>query len=149
MAVRPRTGLRSDAASTNGATLYRGPINHVDGNDINGNRSTPLKLLASLASPTRFELVAGTGNAGKQGISDEVEPPVDGTKSLNTSADVDRSESGDRNADPVECAIAASLTEATKSGQWDLVAQLARELQARREARSAPNVVHLPIARRS
>jgi len=41
-----------------------------------------------------------------------------------------------READPVETALAAALTKATTEGRWDLVAQLAGELQARRTARA-------------
>ena len=50
--------------------------------------------------------------------------------------------------DPVERALADALTAATSAGQWDVVAQLARELQARREATSAPNVVRLTPSKR-
>ena len=42
--------------------------------------------------------------------------------------------------DAVEDALAAALKGATEAGKWDVVAQLAGELQARRVARSA-NVV--------
>jgi hypothetical protein len=46
-------------------------------------------------------------------------------------------------AEAVEASIAAALTEAAKAGRFDVVAQLARELEARRLA-SATNVVPLP-----
>jgi hypothetical protein len=36
----------------------------------------------------------------------------------------------------IDQALAFALTEATKAGQWDVVARLAGELQARREAGS-------------
>ena len=43
--------------------------------------------------------------------------------------------------DVVEMALANALSEATRAARWDVVAQLARELEARRMARAAPNVV--------
>lgn len=46
-------------------------------------------------------------------------------------------------ADVVETALAHALTAATESRQWEVVAQLVRELQARREARDAPEVARL------
>jgi len=45
--------------------------------------------------------------------------------------------------DVVEEALAQAIVGATKAGRWDIVAQLARELEVRRLARSAPNVVAL------
>jgi hypothetical protein len=51
---------------------------------------------------------------------------------------------GHSTADPVEVALAFSLTEATKAGRWDVVAQLAKELEARRLGTS--NVI--PLKRR-
>jgi hypothetical protein len=44
--------------------------------------------------------------------------------------------------DPVEVALAKALTEASAAGRFDVVAQLAKELEARRLAR-LPNVVAL------
>jgi hypothetical protein len=49
--------------------------------------------------------------------------------------------------DPVEGALADALTKATAAGEWQVVSQLASELQARREARQAPEVVSLAKAR--
>jgi integrase len=49
--------------------------------------------------------------------------------------------------DAVETALADALTKATTAERWDVVAQLARELEARRLARSA-NVVVLAAERR-
>jgi hypothetical protein len=49
-------------------------------------------------------------------------------------------------SDVVEHALAKALDGATSAGRWDIVAQLARELEARRLAGS-PKVV--PIAGRS
>jgi len=43
--------------------------------------------------------------------------------------------------DPVESALADALRGATAAGEWQVVTQLAAELQARREARQAPEVV--------
>lgn len=54
----------------------------------------------------------------------------------------------DRTADPVETALADALTKAATAGRFDVVGQLARELEARRTARTASNVVDLS-ARRS
>ena len=48
--------------------------------------------------------------------------------------------------DPVEVALAEALKRAAEAGQWDVVATLARELQARREARAG--VVDLEAARK-
>jgi len=50
------------------------------------------------------------------------------------------------NRDPVEEALAEALRKASEGGQWDVVATLARELQARREARAG--VVDLENARK-
>lgn len=49
--------------------------------------------------------------------------------------------------DAVEAALAVALVEATAAERWDVVAQLARELEARRFARAA-NVVMLDVERR-
>ena len=50
--------------------------------------------------------------------------------------------------DAVEAALAAALEGARRAGEWGVVAQLAMELKARREARSGDNVVALPQPRR-
>jgi len=49
------------------------------------------------------------------------------------------------NPDAIECALADALTKATAAGKWDIVAQLARELEARRLA--AVDVPRLDDAR--
>jgi hypothetical protein len=49
--------------------------------------------------------------------------------------------------DPIEGALADALKGATAAGEWQVVAQLAAELQARRESRQAPEVVSLAKAR--
>jgi hypothetical protein len=46
-------------------------------------------------------------------------------------------------SDPVEAALADALTRASAAGQWDVVASLARELEARRLARADGKVVPL------
>jgi len=46
-------------------------------------------------------------------------------------------------SDPVEAALAEAIKGATAAGEWAVVAQLARELEARRNAHSAPNVTQL------
>lgn len=48
----------------------------------------------------------------------------------------------EREADPVETALAVALDRASAAGRYDVVIQLARELEARRTAR-AGNVVRL------
>ena len=50
------------------------------------------------------------------------------------------------NQDPVEAALALALTEAAKAGRFDVVAQLARELEARRLA-GTQNVVSFDAKR--
>ena len=49
--------------------------------------------------------------------------------------------------DPVEAALATALEGATAAGEWSTVAQLARELEARRQARTG--VVDLAAVRAS
>jgi hypothetical protein len=48
----------------------------------------------------------------------------------------------ERGVDPVEAALATALDRASAAGRYDVVLQLARELEARRTAR-AGNVVRL------
>jgi hypothetical protein len=49
--------------------------------------------------------------------------------------------------DPLESALAVALTEAAKAGRFDVVAQLAKELEARRLT-AAGNVTSLDTKRR-
>ena len=49
-------------------------------------------------------------------------------------------------SDPVEVALAEALKGATAAGQWSTVAQLARELEARRQAKAG--TVDLAAARK-
>lgn len=58
-----------------------------------------------------------------------------------------QSAGNERHADPVERALADALTRASAAGEWSVVGQLARELEARRAAR-APNVVDFPTTAR-
>lgn len=51
-------------------------------------------------------------------------------------------------SDAVEAALAAALAEASAAGRWDVVGQLARELEARRLASSGGVVVSLAARRR-
>lgn len=53
-----------------------------------------------------------------------------------------RDNEGGNPIDPLEAALAAALDGATRAGEWGVVAQLARELEARRQGRAA-NVVPL------
>jgi hypothetical protein len=48
---------------------------------------------------------------------------------------------GPDSIDVVEAALGKALEAATADKRWDVVAQLGRELEARRVARGAPNVV--------
>jgi len=50
-------------------------------------------------------------------------------------------------SDAVEIALADAITKATMDRRWDVVAQLARDLEARRLARA--NVVDISVARRA
>jgi hypothetical protein len=45
-------------------------------------------------------------------------------------------------ADPLEVALASAISAASEAGRFDVVAQLARELEARRLSRE-PNIVAL------
>lgn len=49
-------------------------------------------------------------------------------------------------SDPIETALATAIVEATRAGRFEVVAQLARELEARRAARA--NVVDLAVERK-
>ena len=51
--------------------------------------------------------------------------------------------SGDPSGDVVEAALAKALEQAASAARWDIVSQLARELEARRLAARAGNVVAL------
>jgi hypothetical protein len=49
--------------------------------------------------------------------------------------------------DAVEVALGEALAKAAAAGAWETVGQLARELEARRKARQAPEVVDLEAER--
>jgi hypothetical protein len=52
------------------------------------------------------------------------------------------------NPDAIEVALANALEGATAAARWDVVAQLAKELEARRVARSSGKIVAMDEARR-
>jgi hypothetical protein len=88
--------------------------------------------LGSCASP------AENTTPEKSSASDdatEAEMPPSGTARGNAGA-----------IDAVELALAESLEKATAACEWGLVAQLARELEARRLARAGANVIDLGAA---
>jgi hypothetical protein len=53
----------------------------------------------------------------------------------------------DERGDALEAALADAITKATGAGEWAIVAQLARELEARRTARAGAKVVPFPRRR--
>ena len=77
-------------------------------------------------------------------VDKPAEVPNGGRNSAKTGAVSDSSGSF---ADPIEGALAAALRGATAAGEWSVVAQLARALEARRQARVG--VVDLEAARRA
>jgi len=95
-----------------------------------------------VASPAGFESEASHTQAG--GTTETAENPGDGDP--RSSAIVDPKDHSRPNEDLVEAALAHALRGASDAGQWDAVATLARELQARREARAG--VVDLEMARK-
>lgn len=50
--------------------------------------------------------------------------------------------------DPVEAALARALDLAAQAGEWAVVSELGRQLEARRRERIAPEVSDLEAARR-
>jgi hypothetical protein len=71
------------------------------------------------------------------------EAPKHPSESARYPVDADAGGPGIGPTDPVEVALAGALTKAAEAGRFHIVAQLARELEARRLARE-PNVVVLP-----
>jgi hypothetical protein len=65
----------------------------------------------------------GEGQSGGQSEAHEV---AQGLGSLAASAPVERA------SDPIAVALASAVAEAAKAGRWDIVAQPAKELEARR-----------------
>lgn len=77
---------------------------------------------------------------GKSGVESADCPP-----SSSPSGQSRGNERPDR--DPVEAALAAALERASVVGEWAVVAELARQLEARRRERVAPDVAELDVAR--
>lgn len=91
------------------------------------------------ASPAGFE---AEENAAKSGVSRPVATPeVGDTHATDTDPNAGATPLGQ----DVEGALAAALASAAAAGRWDVVSQLARELEARRTA--GTNVVTLPVRR--
>jgi len=57
---------------------------------------------------------------------------------LNEPRAADSAASSDLNAERVEGHVEAALADAARAGRWDVVALLARELEARRRGRDPP-----------
>jgi hypothetical protein len=70
----------------------------------------------------------------------EQNEPLRNTSERNVANDV-------ANAQTIETALSLALIEAAKAGRFDVVSQLAKELEARRLA-SSPNVVTLDTSKR-
>jgi len=106
----------------------------VGSNSVRGRGVEPLRLAAAEPKADLGEATAvdpqdsagfASGSAGGEG-REEGSPPRSAAASM----------------DAIEAALADALAGATEAGRWDVVAQLARELEARRLAR-AGNVVVL------
>ncbi len=104
------------------------------------------KMLDCVASPTRFELVAGTNNAAIPDGSVGVASADSQAKFANAGLASDRSIDARSIPCPVEAALADAITKATAVGRFEVLPPLVAELQARRQARSA--VVDLTAERR-
>ncbi len=83
----------------------------------------------------------------KDGNGQNANPPEPRVATVGDENDSDRKP--EAVVDVVEAALAEALTAATRAGQWEVVAQIARELEARRKASSADNVVPLSANRMS
>lgn len=57
-----------------------------------------------------------------------------------------KGEPGTDGVDAVEVALARAIERASAAGRWDVVAELARELEERRRSQQAPNVVRLELS---
>jgi hypothetical protein len=91
------------------------------------------RFWTTLLVGTSSNPVSRSNSSGKEGVSEASDDcSDDSTGALGLT-------------DAVEAALTFALTEATKVGKWDVVAQLARELEARRLARS--NVVQVDARR--
>lgn len=98
-------------------------------------------------------------SVGQPGLENSGRPSVDGTSQACDESSASKGDDADRktpDSEPVgpavgpaldvEAALADALSKAAAAGRWDVVAQLARELEARRLA-SAGNVVALAAKR--
>jgi integrase len=98
-------------------------------------RSSHAQVRATIASPAGFEPGKAQATAAEAGESKAPEVAVPATASNDPTISTRKHETGSE-PDPVEAALAAALEGATRAGQWSVVAQLARELEARRQARA-------------
>lgn len=105
---------------TTGPRLFRGPVVEAPGIE---SPDTSVPSAADRRESPRADTTQG--NAERREVSASVATVVD----------------------VVEAALAGAIGKATAAGEWTIVAQLARELEARRIARAASNVV--AFARRS
>src|SRR5262252_4459353 len=84
--------------------------------------------------------------AGPLGIPEKnAEKASSGESTESTETGGERYKTGtvEREVDPVEEALAVALERASANQRWDVVSLLSRELEARRTAREAPNVIPL------
>lgn len=95
------------------------------------------------ASPTGFESLAEPPDV-RTYEKNEASPQPEATRE-HAKAQPDAAEVGQ--LDAVEQALAEGIRGATAAGQWQVVSQLAAELEARRLARQSPDVVSLAAAR--
>jgi hypothetical protein len=79
-------------------------------------------------------------------LPSETHPTEDDSTPLDTSNHATTRDADDSIDDSIEGSLAIALTEAAKAGRFDVVAQIAKELEARRLAQSQ-NVVPLLTGR--
>jgi hypothetical protein len=96
------------------------------------------------ALPLRGSRKASVGSASERDSGISAEP--DARSDTNERSGAPETP-GCATLDVIERALADALTRASVAGEWMVVAQLARELEARRLARTAPEVVDLAKAR--
>jgi hypothetical protein len=106
-----------------------------------------MEMIAERAGFERAQTPAiATASSEYREVAPQATPATGADKALNTDGldrSLDRRDSPlERAADPVEAALAMALDRASAAGRYDVVIQLARELEARRLAR-AGNVVRL------
>ena len=90
----------------------------------------------SKADTVKVEDVTSRNHWGESSVIEPSEAQNGQCRAINSSLDA------------IELALSEALTEATRAQRWDVVAQLADELRARRLAKSA-NVVPINSARRN